>query len=173
MARALRGVDVTSLHPPSVPARTIDWESYDAKEFYDDMLCGPGRPREVASTIARHLASLTTEDIRSRQKAADLAIEEMGITFTVYSEGTNIDRAWPFDIIPRVIAASEWRRTEAGLRQRLRALNLFIGDLYGEQRIVRDGVFPAELLHDSKNFRPQCMGIRPPSAHGRTSAART
>jgi uncharacterized circularly permuted ATP-grasp superfamily protein len=88
----------------------------------------------------------------------------MGITFTVYSEGSNIDRAWPFDIIPRIISASEWQRTEAGLEQRLRALNLFIGDLYGEQRIVQDGVFPAELLAGSKNYRPQCVGVRPP--HG-------
>ena len=154
---------MTSRQHPSIPAaHTIDWESYDAGTFYDDMLCGPGRPRDVARSVARHLASLSTDEIRARQKAADLAIEELGISFTVYSEGTNIDRAWPFDIIPRIIAAAEWRRTEAGLRQRLRALNLFIGDIYGEQRIVADGVFPVELLRDSKNFRPQCMGVRPP-----------
>jgi uncharacterized circularly permuted ATP-grasp superfamily protein len=141
---------------------TIDWESYEPNDFFDDMLSGPGRPREVARAVASYLASLSTEEIRSRQKAADTAIEEMGITFTVYSEGTNIDRAWPFDIIPRIIAAAEWHRTEAGLRQRLRALNLFIGDLYGEQRIVKDGVFPGELLATSKNFRQQCIGMKPP-----------
>jgi uncharacterized circularly permuted ATP-grasp superfamily protein len=147
---------------PSALQRTIDWASYDPKQFYDDMLSGPGRPRDVAETVTRYLASLTSDELRARQKAADLAIEEMGITFTVYSEGTNIDRAWPFDIIPRIIAAAEWRKTEAGLRQRLRALNLFIDDLYGAQRIVKDGVFPEELLVGSKNFRPQCMGIEPP-----------
>ncbi|MEJ2576529.1 MAG: circularly permuted type 2 ATP-grasp protein [Gammaproteobacteria bacterium] len=89
----------------------------------------------------------------------------MGITFTVYSEeeGT-IDRTWPFDIIPRVIPASEWKRIEAGLKQRVRALNLFIDDLYHEQKIVADGVFPAEVLAESKNFRPQCVGVNPP--HG-------
>ncbi len=141
---------------------TIDWESYDPNGFYDDMMTGPGHPRDVGRVVARYLASLSTEEIRSRQEAAEAAIEEMGITFTVYSEGSNIDRAWPFDIIPRIISAREWAHTEAGLRQRLRALNLFIGDLYGDQKIVKDGVFPAELLADSKNFRSQCIGIRPP-----------
>ncbi len=141
---------------------TIDWESYDPNGFYDDMMSGPGHPRDVGRVVARYLASLSTEEVRSRQEAAEAAIQAMGITFTVYGEGSNIDRAWPFDIIPRIIAAREWARMEAGLRQRLRALNLFIGDLYGEQQIVKDRVFPGELLVDSKNFRPQCMGIRPP-----------
>jgi uncharacterized circularly permuted ATP-grasp superfamily protein len=141
---------------------TIDWGSYEPHGFFDDMMRGPGDPRDEARTVASYLASLGTDEIRSRQHAAEVAIEEMGITFTVYSEGSNIDRAWPFDIIPRIIAAAEWRKTEAGLAQRLRALNLFIGDLYGAQQIVKDGLFPAELLADSKNFRPQCMGIEPP-----------
>jgi uncharacterized circularly permuted ATP-grasp superfamily protein len=140
---------------------TIDWESYDPNGFYDEMVSGPGCPRDVGRVVADYLASLSTDEIRSRQKAAEAAIEGMGITFTIYSEGSNIDRAWPFDIIPRIIAAKEWARTEAGLRQRLRALNLFIGDVYGEQQIVKDKVFPGDLLDDSKNFRPQCMGIRP------------
>ena len=87
----------------------------------------------------------------------------MGITFTVYSEAEGtIDRAWPFDIIPRIIAHSEWERIEAGLKQRVQALNLFIDDLYHAQKIVGDGVFPAEVLAESQNFRPQCSGIEPP-----------
>ena len=85
----------------------------------------------------------------------------MGITFTVYSEGQNIDRAWPFDIIPRVIPATEWAKIERGLTQRLTALNHFIDDIYGDQRIIRDKVFPAEVLAQSVNFRPQCVGVRP------------
>jgi uncharacterized circularly permuted ATP-grasp superfamily protein len=141
---------------------TIDWGSYDPNGFYDEMMCGPGGPREEARTVARYLASLTTKELRSRQESAERSIEEMGITFAVYTERSNIDRSWPFDIIPRIIAGDEWTYTKAGLRQRLRALNLFIGDLYGEQRIVRDGVFPRELLVNSKNFRPQCIGIQPP-----------
>jgi uncharacterized circularly permuted ATP-grasp superfamily protein len=87
----------------------------------------------------------------------------MGITFTVYneSEGT-IDRAWPFDIIPRIIDKKEWVSIEAGLKQRVKALNLFIDDLYHEQKIIKDNIFPGELLKESKNFLPQCVGVNPP-----------
>ena len=85
----------------------------------------------------------------------------MGITFTIYSDGSNIDRAWPFDIVPRVMGRQEWRRVEAGLRQRLTALNLFINDIYNEQKIVKDGVFPAAVLAGAKNFREQCKGHTP------------
>ena len=79
----------------------------------------------------------------------------------MYSEGTNIDRAWPFDIIPRTIAKKEWLGIEEGLKQRLTALNLFINDIYNEQQIVKDGVFPIEVLAGSKNFREQCIGMTP------------
>jgi uncharacterized circularly permuted ATP-grasp superfamily protein len=140
---------------------SIDWTCYDARGFYDEMIASPGRPRALAQNMVKHLQALSSEEIRARQQAAEAAIVKMGITFTVYGEGGNIDRAWPFDIIPRIIAAREWANTAAGLRQRVQALNLFIGDLYGEQRIVRDGVFPAELLANSKNFRRECIGIRP------------
>jgi len=85
----------------------------------------------------------------------------MGITFTVYSDGQNIDRAWPFDVIPRLIDATEWRQVERGLVQRLRAINAFIDDIYNEQKVIADGVFPEELLAHSVNFRPQCRGVRP------------
>ena len=73
-----------------------------------------------------------------------------------------IDRAWPFDIIPRIIPLNEWQRVERGLKQRVTALNLFIQDVYNEQRIIRDKVFPLELIERSKDFRPQCVGVSPP-----------
>ena len=110
----------------------------------------------------------------ARQDAADLDILAMGITFTVYSDGRGIDRAWPFDVIPRVIDATEWRRIEAGLVQRLQALNRFIDDLYNEQQVVADGVFPAELLADVGQLParvPRASARR--SACGPTSAAAT
>ena len=82
----------------------------------------------------------------------------MGVTFTVYSEGTNIDRTWPFDIIPRIIAQKEWSRIEEGLEQRMTALNMFIHDLYNEQKIIKDGIVPEKLITGSKSFLPQCVG---------------
>ena len=98
------------------------------------------------------------------RRRPEQVIRETGITFTVYSEGQNIDRAWPFDVIPRPIDLAEWRRTEAGLIQRLRALNCFIADVYDQQRIVSDGRFPRDILESSANFLRPCAGARP--AHG-------
>ncbi|MCG5500025.1 circularly permuted type 2 ATP-grasp protein [Ectothiorhodospira lacustris] len=143
---------------------TIDWKSYDPAGFYDELIAAPGQAREAALTLTNYLRSLSDEELHERKAAAEHAIVEMGITFTVYTEGGNIDRAWPFDIIPRIIPRSEWARVEAGLAQRLTALNLFINDLYNEQRIVKDKVFPKSVLAKSKNFREQCIGIQP--THG-------
>jgi uncharacterized circularly permuted ATP-grasp superfamily protein len=126
------------------------------------MITGGGRARPHAREVTRYLSSLSPRQLAMRQTAAERAIVEMGVTFTVYSDGENIDRPWPFDIIPRTIAASEWARVEEGLRQRLTALNLFIDDVYNEQRIVHDGRFPGELLESSENYLPQCAGSRPP-----------
>ena len=139
----------------------IDWKNYQPGEFYDETISTPGHPRTASRGLASYLQSLSERELARRQRAADLAIEEMGITFTVYTEGENIDRTWPFDIIPRVIPQKEWVRVEAGLVQRVIALNLFIQDLYAGQKIVADGVFPASLLKSSKNFLPQCVGVTP------------
>lgn len=142
---------------------SIDWTSYPLQGLYDELVNGDGGYRPHAENLLSHLRDMDPSELAARQAAADLAIKEMGITFTVYSEkeGT-IDRAWPFDIIPRIIAKSEWDRIERGLIQRVRALNLFIDDLYHEQKVIKDGCFPAEILIDSQNFRPQCVGVNPP-----------
>jgi uncharacterized circularly permuted ATP-grasp superfamily protein len=127
----------------------------------DELLEDDGSPRPIARDLIELLHRIGLDEVRERQRISELAILTMGISFTVYSDGENIDRAWPFDIIPRLIDASEWAVIERGLAQRLRALNRFIDDVYNDQRIIADGVFPAELLADSANFRPECKGIRP------------
>ena len=142
---------------------TIRWGSYKVKGIYDELIRAAGKPRDAARPLCDYLRALKDKEIDEYKSAADLAIHVMGITFTVYSEdGGSIDRAWPFDIIPRIIAKNEWDRIELGLKQRVEALNLFIDDLYHKQKIIKDKVFPAELLQDSVNFRPQCVGISPP-----------
>ena len=140
----------------------IDWKTYSTKGLFDELLARAGQPRPAARTLCRYLASLTPEELKARKDAAELAIRVMGITFTVYSESGNIDRAWPFDIVPRIIEFSEWEHTQKGLIQRLRALNHFIQDVYSQQKIFKDKTLPGELLADSKNFLPQCVGIDPP-----------
>lgn len=111
--------------------------------------------------LAEIVDGVGADALCERQAAAEAEILTMGISFTVYTDGDNIDRAWPYDVIPRIIEGRRWDAVDAGLRQRLDALNRFIDDIYGEQRIIADGVFPAELLDDSVNYRPQCRGVRP------------
>lgn len=127
----------------------------------DELLDENGSPRDAAAALWSLLDRLGPDELAARQQATELDILTMGITFTVYSDGANIDRAWPFDVVPRIIPGDEWTAVEAGLAQRLRAVNMFIDDLYNDQRIIDDGVFPAELLADSVNFRPECVGARP------------
>jgi uncharacterized circularly permuted ATP-grasp superfamily protein len=141
----------------------IDLKHYDPGPFFDEMMAGKNRSRPLAKELIGLFRKMDDGALATRQAAAELAIKEMGITFTVYSENEGmIDRNWPFDIVPRIIEKKEWDRIEAGLKQRVKALNLFINDLYHEQKIVKDGVFPAEVLAESKNFRPQCVGVKPP-----------
>jgi uncharacterized circularly permuted ATP-grasp superfamily protein len=141
---------------------SIDWHEYPTDDFYDELIDREGNARPAARTLVQYLDSIESGELRERQDATDLAIKTMGITFTVYSDGRNIDRAWPFDIIPRIIPKAEWDRTEKGLIQRVTALNHFIHDLYHAQRIIKEGLFPVEVLEQSLNFRKQCVGVAPP-----------
>ena len=143
---------------------SIDWTTYYSAPGHHDELVGPGGgARAAGRALMRYLSELGGEEIGVRQQAAELAIKAMGITFTVYHEQEgSIDRAWPLDIIPRTITRKEWAKIEKGLEQRVAALNLFIDDVYHEQRIVSDGVFPKEIISTSKNFRPECVGVKPP-----------
>jgi uncharacterized circularly permuted ATP-grasp superfamily protein len=138
----------------------IDWRQYRSQAF-DELVEASGEPRLAAQRLIAYLSSLSDPELAERRLASELAIKVMGITFTVYSEGRNVDRAWPFDVLPRVISRLEWERTEAGLVQRVSALNCFIQDLYGKQRIIKEGVFPKTLLADSVNYRKQCEGVTP------------
>lgn len=139
----------------------MDWKDYNASDCYDELIGPNKRPRLPARFLIKYLNSLSEEEIGRRRTAAELAIKEMGISFTVYTDQGNIDRTWPFDIIPRPISLQEWQRTAEGLQQRLTALNLFIDDLYHQQKIIADGVVPRQILEQSKNFRPECMGANP------------
>ena len=128
---------------------------------WDELLDAEGVPRPAAEALMRRIGELSFDELKARQDHVEADILTLGITFTVYADGANIDRAWPVDIIPRIIEAAEWRQIERGLVQRLKALNAFIDDLYNDQKIINDGVFPAGLLEDSVNYRPECRGVHP------------
>ncbi|MEZ5931223.1 MAG: circularly permuted type 2 ATP-grasp protein [Alphaproteobacteria bacterium] len=142
----------------------VDFNRYPADDFFDEMLVKSDQARPHAFGLKELLGTLDDKELAGRQASAELAIRQMGITFSVYTEAEQgmIDRAWPFDILPRIIPREEWRRVEAGLIQRARALNLFIDDIYHDQRIIAEGVLPPHVLAKSKNFRPQCVGVSPP-----------
>ena len=142
----------------------IEWNQYDPTHFYDELMLSPHQPREPSYKLVQYLRGLRRDAFERCINEAEAVVHEMGITFTVYSDAGNIDRPWPFDIIPRVIQANEWRRTEQGLKQRIKALNLFIQDIYNDRSIIKDGIIPEEVILQSKGYREACIGITPP--HG-------
>jgi uncharacterized circularly permuted ATP-grasp superfamily protein len=120
------------------------------------------QPRESAALLTQRLEGLSPADLRARQIAAERALLMRGITFNVYGDAAGTEKIFPFDIIPRVISGSDWRTIERGLKQRVHALNLFIGDVYGARKIVKDGVIPESLILSASSYLPACNGIRPP-----------
>lgn len=140
----------------------FSFENYDTEAFFDEMFTPQGEVREAYSYLKQKFESLDEQDLITRQQAAERTLLAMGITFNVYSEGQGAERIMPLDIIPRIIEAREWERLEQGLKQRIKALNMFIHDVYNEQYILKDGVVPRDLIESSKCFLPACMGLTPP-----------
>jgi uncharacterized circularly permuted ATP-grasp superfamily protein len=130
---------------------------------FDEMTEADGHVREHYGPLADSLSAIPVESLTRRQRAAELFFRNRGTTFTVYSEtSTGVDRVFPFDSVPRVIPREEWARIEQGLKQRLTALNLFLHDLYHDQKILRDGTLPVELVYEARHFRREFIGVPVP-----------
>ncbi|MDD2343907.1 MAG: circularly permuted type 2 ATP-grasp protein [Tolumonas sp.] len=136
-------------------------KNYDPNVYYDELIDFSGAPRPPAKRLLKYLDALAADELEKRRLTAEATVQEMGISFTVYTEEGNIDRTWPFDIIPRTIEVKDWVVAEAGLKQRLTALNRFIDDLYHDQNCIKDGIIPEYIITKSKNFRPECVGVSP------------
>jgi len=129
-------------------------DGYDPQGFYCEML------QSAASRVIRErLSGLSIEALKRRATNANAELYNLGITFTVYSDAKTIDRILPFDVIPRVLSGEEWQHIESGIVQRITALNLLLDDIYHEQRILRDGVVPRDLILGNRNYRPLMRGI--------------
>jgi uncharacterized circularly permuted ATP-grasp superfamily protein len=137
------------------------FDQYDAGAFYDEMFDGQGQPRPGCALLARTLANIPDDEFLRRQHAAERALLHMGSTFNVYGHEAGVEKIFPFDMIPRIVPASEWRLLEQGLAQRARAVNLFIDDVYHAQRILADGVVPRELVATATSYLPACRGLSP------------
>ncbi len=138
------------------------FQQYQTEGFYDELFHADGRPRAGARALVEMIEALPPGELARRQKAIDQALLRMGITFNVYSDQEGTEKIFPFDIVPRIVEAMQWGHIEAGLKQRIKALNCFIQDVYNEQTIVNEGIVPRELLQEAKSFRSQCVGFTPP-----------
>ena len=136
--------------------------NYQLEQFFDEMFTADGQARPGYEQFRQYVERLTPDEFMNRQHAAERALMSMGITFNVYSEGEGTERIMPIDIIPRIIAAQEWKQLERGLIQRITALNLFIHDVYNEQHILNDGTVPRDLIESSKCYLEPCLGLKPP-----------
>ena len=149
------------MRPFLSPSRTSWFEGYHPSGW-DEMVTQACEPRLAYRELARQLETIQPADLERRHRLADLSMRQQGITFTVYGRGQGVERIMPFDPIPRIIPANEWDKVERGLKQRIRALNLFVHDVYHGRKILKDGVVPAELVLGCTSFRREMMGIRVP-----------
>ncbi len=140
----------------------IELTDYQLDGFYDEMFQKDGIPRPAYHPFSEELARWSRHELVRRKRTAEQALLNRGITFQVYGEQSKTEQIFPFDVIPRIIAASEWRVLEKGLKQRTFALNEFIHDVYNGRKIIKDGVVPAWLIESAKTYLPQCEGLEPP-----------
>ena len=138
------------------------FNSYDTDNFHDEMFVTDKAPRAGARLLKELIESLPDGELLARQAAAERLLLQNGITFNVYNDSAATEKIFPFDVIPRIVEAAEWDWIEKGLKQRVYALNLFIDDIYHEQKIVKDKVVPEYLIQSARSFRKECVGLNPP-----------
>ena len=137
----------------------VRWEAYDPAGYYCEML-GRDRGAEPGIALIRdRIGRMSMAELRRRAELAERELFNLGITFTVYSERDAIDRILPFDVIPRVLTAADWRIIETGVQQRVTAINRFLDDVYHDQKILKDGVVPTDLVLGNPNYRRQMIGV--------------
>lgn len=146
---------------PPPPGRTL-FSDYPLGAAYDEMLAPDGSIRPHYVALAERLAQLPHDELRRRQQACETSFLHQGITFTVYSDNQATERIIPTDLLPRIITANEWARIEAGLKQRILALNLFLKDIYNDGRVLKDGIVPRSMIYGSKHYRREMRGLPVP-----------
>jgi uncharacterized circularly permuted ATP-grasp superfamily protein len=136
--------------------------SYETGGFFDEMFEANQEARPAAKALSVLIDTLPEGELLRRQQSAERALLHLGITFNVYGDRAGTERIFPFDLVPRIVSAAEWSVIERGLKQRIRALNLFIADIYDRQLILKDGVIPSEIVRSAKSFREPCVKLSPP-----------
>lgn len=136
--------------------------NYDTGSFFDEVFSADHQVRPHYDRVVKSLSTLSPNDFAMRQQTADAAFLKQGVTFTVYGDEKGTERIFPFDLMPRIIPQSEWEQVEAGLIQRITALNLFLQDVYHGELIIKDGEVPREVVESASHYRPEFKGIRVP-----------
>lgn len=137
-------------------------DGYNAGEHYDEMISGEGEVREHYQEFYHHLKKTSSRKMNHLQHSANQTQRSMGMTFNVYHDNQGMEKILHLDIIPRIIPNVEWQKLEAGLKQRTKALNMFLQDIYNERNILKDGIVPSELILKSKDYLEPCIGLTPP-----------
>jgi uncharacterized circularly permuted ATP-grasp superfamily protein len=138
------------------------FDGYNAASFYDEMFEASGEPRAHYRRLYQKLSQMSVAEYNGRCHLADLTLVNQGITFTVYGDDQGLEKPWPFDLMPRIIPSSEWEPIERGLRQRIMALNLFLHDIYHDQKILNDKIIPRDLILGAAHYRREFVGANPP-----------
>ena len=158
--------DVSPPHsaPPDPTAGPLPpvLSGYASQGFFDEMFQPDGNLRPHYRKFVTRYGSIPREEMDSKRRAVDALFLRQGITFNVYGDSQGTERIFPFDLMPRVIPATEWEKLEAGLVQRITALNLFLHDIYHEQRILKDGIIPSYYVLSAKHFRREFVNFRVP-----------
>jgi uncharacterized circularly permuted ATP-grasp superfamily protein len=138
------------------------FEKYKTEHFFDEMFEADGTVRPHYQAIFERLGPFTVDAFEQKRQAVDLSFLRQGITFTVYGDEEGTEKIFPFDLMPRIIPKTEWELLERGLTQRMQALNMFLKDVYSEQRIIKEGIIPASYILSGKHFRREFMNVEVP-----------
>lgn len=140
----------------------ILFDEYKSVPYFDEVFSSDGTPRAHYKVLLQRLGILKVNEFKRRHALAELTLRNQGITFAVYGDDAGREKIFPFDLVPRVITASEWSKVKRGLEQRIKALNHFLTDVYDKQQILRDGVVPPELVLGCSQFRRDMVGLKVP-----------
>ncbi len=162
MQTATSSVTSVTSTPSTTTGASLFTQSYSENGYFDEMFANDGQLRDPYRRLGDRLKELAPQDVLRRQKAAERSLLQMGITFAVYGNKDGTEKIWPFDIIPRIVSAKEWDWIDRGLKQRIIALNLFIQDIYHDQKIIKDGIIPAHIIQSAASYRKQMIGFTPP-----------
>ncbi|MCG8526659.1 MAG: circularly permuted type 2 ATP-grasp protein [Opitutales bacterium] len=140
----------------------MNFTDYKTEDFFDELFESDQNVRPHYQNLVERFSELSPEEFHQKSEAVDLSFLKQGITFTVYGEDEGTEKIFPFDLVPRIIPNSEWQQVSKGLEQRIVALNLFLKDIYNEQRIIKDGIIPEHFIKTAVHYRPEFVGVKVP-----------